>query len=83
MAQFVRVIGADLVGPFLTCRRFVRGLADGAAIYLDFSLCCGGPGWPGWFPPAEPVHFAGSFAPFRGNAPIRLHSGAVTILIIG
>ncbi|GAC1413669.1 MAG: SDR family oxidoreductase [Novosphingobium sp.] len=29
LAQFDRVIRADLYGPFLTCRRFVRGL-DGA-----------------------------------------------------
>lgn len=27
--QFDRVIRADLYGPFLTCRRFVRGLGDG------------------------------------------------------
>ncbi|HEU4651670.1 MAG TPA: SDR family oxidoreductase [Croceibacterium sp.] len=27
LAQFTGVLGADLVGPFLTCRRFVRGLA--------------------------------------------------------
>lgn len=27
--QFEGVLGADLVGPFLTCRRFVRGLSAG------------------------------------------------------
>jgi glucose 1-dehydrogenase len=27
LAQFDRVLRADLYGPFLTCRRFVRGLA--------------------------------------------------------
>lgn len=29
LAQFEGVLGADLVGPFLTCRRFVRGLGEG------------------------------------------------------
>jgi len=29
LEQFTGVLGADLVGPFLTCRRFVRGLAAG------------------------------------------------------
>ncbi len=29
LAQFDRVVRADLYGPFLTCRRFVRGLKDG------------------------------------------------------
>ena len=29
LAQFEGVLHADLVGPFLTCRRFVRGLAAG------------------------------------------------------
>ncbi|MEO5587691.1 MAG: SDR family oxidoreductase [Novosphingobium sp.] len=29
LAQFDRVVRADLYGPFLTCRRFVRGLGDG------------------------------------------------------
>ena len=29
LAQFEGVLRADLVGPFLTCRRFVRGLAAG------------------------------------------------------
>jgi glucose 1-dehydrogenase len=29
LKQFTGVLGADLVGPFLTCRRFVRGLAAG------------------------------------------------------
>lgn len=28
LAQFDRVVRADLYGPFLTCRRFVRGLKD-------------------------------------------------------
>lgn len=28
LAQFDRVVRADLYGPFLTCRRFVRGLDD-------------------------------------------------------
>ncbi|WP_380872444.1 oxidoreductase [Sphingomonas sp. DBB INV C78] len=28
LAQFDRVLRADLYGPFLTCRRFVRGLKD-------------------------------------------------------
>ncbi len=28
LAQFDRVVRADLYGPFLTCRRFVRGLGD-------------------------------------------------------
>lgn len=28
LAQFDRVLRSDLYGPFLTCRRFVRGLAD-------------------------------------------------------
>jgi glucose 1-dehydrogenase len=34
LAQFDRVLRADLAGPFLTCRRFVRGLAgaDGGRI---------------------------------------------------
>ncbi|WP_225205287.1 SDR family NAD(P)-dependent oxidoreductase [Novosphingobium huizhouense] len=31
LAQFDRVLRADLYGPFLTCRRFVRGLAGIAA----------------------------------------------------
>ncbi len=30
LAQFDRVVRADLYGPFLTCRRFVRGLAGHA-----------------------------------------------------
>ena len=30
LAQFDRVLRADLYGPFLTCRRFVRGLAGGS-----------------------------------------------------
>lgn len=30
LAQFDRVVRSDLYGPFLTCRRFVRGLAEGA-----------------------------------------------------
>lgn len=30
LAQFDRVVRTDLHGPFLTCRRFVRGLADKA-----------------------------------------------------
>ena len=29
LKQFQGVLGADLVGPFLTCRRFVRGLGAG------------------------------------------------------
>jgi glucose 1-dehydrogenase len=29
LKQFQGVLGADLVGPFLTCRRFVRGLRAG------------------------------------------------------
>lgn len=29
LEQFDRVVRADLYGPFLTCRRFVRGLKDG------------------------------------------------------
>jgi glucose 1-dehydrogenase len=29
LEQFDGVLGADLVGPFLACRRFVRGLAAG------------------------------------------------------
>lgn len=29
LAQFDRVVRSDLYGPFLTCRRFVRGLAEG------------------------------------------------------
>lgn len=29
LAQFDRVVRSDLYGPFLTCRRFVRGLAKG------------------------------------------------------
>jgi glucose 1-dehydrogenase len=29
LAQFDRVVRADLYGPFLTCRRFVRGLKEG------------------------------------------------------
>jgi glucose 1-dehydrogenase len=28
LSQFESVLGADLVGPFLTCRRFVRGLGE-------------------------------------------------------
>ena len=28
LAQFEQILAADLVGPFLTCRRFVRGLGD-------------------------------------------------------
>ena len=31
LAQFDRVVRADLYGPFLTCRRFVRGLVDSEA----------------------------------------------------
>ncbi|MEO6388332.1 MAG: SDR family oxidoreductase [Croceibacterium sp.] len=30
LAQFDRVVKTDLYGPFLTCRRLVRGLADGS-----------------------------------------------------
>lgn len=29
LAQFDRVVRSDLYGPFLTCRRFVRGITDG------------------------------------------------------
>lgn len=39
LAQFDRVLRADLYGPFLTCRRFVRGLAgkDGGGRIVNIS----------------------------------------------
>src|SRR5205085_7318741 len=39
LAQFDRVIRADLYGPFLTCRRFVRGLdqAGGSGRIVNIS----------------------------------------------
>ena len=39
LAQFTGVLGADLVGPFLTCRRFVRGLEgqDGGGRIVNIS----------------------------------------------
>lgn len=35
--QFDRVVRSDLYGPFLTCRRFVRGLGDGKGRIVNIS----------------------------------------------
>lgn len=37
LAQFEQIIAADLVGPFLTCRRFVRGLDDQGGRIVNIS----------------------------------------------
>lgn len=37
LAQFDRVLRADLYGPFLTCRRFVRGVAEGGGRIVNVS----------------------------------------------
>jgi glucose 1-dehydrogenase len=45
LAQFDRLIRADLYGPFLTCRRLVRGLASAA---LSQTLVTAGQRHPVW-----------------------------------